>query len=221
MSGVTLTIQKASTEPVSVSVTSDDSALATTAKAFVDAYNSMRDDLSKLTSFDPNALTTGLLFGTNEALRVDTELSRLITNKYYGLGSFTSLGQVGITVNDKGQLEFDEATFKDAYAADPASLQTFFGDDKNGGVVSRFDDAIKRLAGVDGGLLTNRSESLQSTIDANNDRITAMDGFLDRQRELLLTQYAQLETILADFQATQSALSSFTPLKPLSVQRSS
>ena len=221
VSGVTLTIQKASTEPVSVSVTSDDSALATTAKAFVDAYNSMRDDLSKLTSFDPNALTTGLLFGTNEALRVDTELSRLITNKYYGLGSFTSLGQVGITVNDKGQLEFDEATFKDAYAADPASLQTFFGDDKNGGVVSRFDDAIKRLAGVDGGLLTNRSESLQSTIDANNDRITAMDGFLDRQRELLLTQYAQLETILADFQATQSALSSFTPLKPLSVQRSS
>jgi flagellar capping protein FliD len=100
-------------------------------------------------------------------------------------------------------------------------LQAFFGDDKNGGVVSRFDDAIKRLAGVDHGLLTIRSESLQSTIEANNDRISDMGDFLDRQRELLLTQYAQLETILADFQATQSALSSFTPLAPLSVQRSS
>jgi flagellar hook-associated protein 2 len=221
VSGVTLSVQQASTTPVSVSVSSNDSALVTTAKAFVDAYNSMREDLKKLTDFDPDALTTGLLFGTNEALRVDTELSRLFTNKYYGLGSFTSLGQVGITVNDKGQLEFDEAAFKDAYAADPASLQAFFGDDAKGGVVSRFDDAIKRLAGVDSGLLTIRSESLQSTIDSNNDRIAGMNEYLDRQREVLLTQYAQLETILADFQSTQSALSAFTPLEPLSVRRSS
>jgi flagellar hook-associated protein 2 len=221
VSGVTLSIQKASTTPVSVSVSTNDSPLVSTAQAFVDAYNSMREDLDKLTDFDPDALTTGLLFGTNEALRVDTELSRLVTNKYYGLGTFNSLGQVGITVNGEGKLELDEAAFKDAYAVDPTGLQAFFGDDDNGGVVSRFDESIKRLAGVDGGLLTTRSKSLQSTIDSNNDRIADMNDFLDRQRELLLTQYAQLETILADFQSTQSALSAFTPLEPLSVQSSS
>ncbi|MDZ4657695.1 MAG: flagellar filament capping protein FliD [Bythopirellula sp.] len=220
VSGVNLTIQKPSTSAVTVSVSSNDSGLVATAEEFVKAYNSLRDDLDKLTDFDADALTTGLLFGTNEALRVETELSRLVTDSFFGLGSYQSLADVGITVNEQGKLELDKAAFQDAFAADPTSLQNFFGDDDNGGVVSRFDDAIKRLAGVENGLLTTRTETLQDTIDSNNDRIADMNDFLDRQREKLLLQYAQLETILADFQATQSALSSFTPVAPLSTLRS-
>lgn len=216
VSGVTLTVQKASTSAVGVTVSANNSGLVAAAENFVTAYNAMRDDLDKLTSFDPNALTTGLLFGTNEALRVDTELSRLVTDQFFGLGAFSSLAQVGITVNDQGKLALDKAVFQDAFVADPEGLQAFFGDDKSGGVVSRFDNAIKRLAGIDAGLLTTRSESLQSTIESNNDRIADMDAFLERQREKLLIQYAQLESILADFQSTQAALNSFTPLAPLS-----
>ncbi len=220
VSGVNLTIQKPSTSAINVSVSSNDSALVTTAEEFVKAYNSLRDDLDKLTDFDADALTTGLLFGTNEALRVDTELSRLLTDKFFGLGTFDSLSDVGIIVNGEGKLELIKSVFQDAFITDPEGLQTFFGDDDQGGVVSRFDDAIKRLAGTDNGLLTNRTKSLQDTIDTNTDRIEDMDEFLDRQREKLLLQYAQLESILADFQATQSALSSFTPLSPLSTLRS-
>jgi flagellar capping protein FliD len=106
--------------------------------------------------------------------------------------------------------------FQDAFAEDPEGLKKFFGDDKSNGVVSRFDNVIKRLAGVQDGLLTSRTESLQSTIDANNDRIADLDSFLERERERLLLQYAQLESILAEFQSTQSALASFSPVPPLS-----
>ncbi len=218
VSGVSLTVQKASTTAVNVAITSNDSGLVAAAEEFVKAYNSLRDDLAKLTDFDPDALTTGLLFGTNEALRVDTEMSRLVTDKFFGLGSFQSLAQVGITVDDDGKLALDKAVFQDAFAEDPEGLKKFFGDDKSNGVVSRFDNTVKRLAGVDGGLLTNRTESLQSTIDANNDRIDDLDSFLERERERLLLQYAQLESILADFQSTQSALASFSPVPPLATQ---
>jgi flagellar hook-associated protein 2 len=220
VSGVNLTIQKSSTTAVNVTVSSNDTGLVTAAEDFVKEYNALRDEIAKVTAFDPDKLTTGLLFGTNEALRVDTELSRLVTNKYFGLGSYKSLAEVGITVDDKGKLVLNKAVFQDAFAADPAGLKTFFGDDKNGGVVSRFDKAIEGLAGLDNGLLTRRTESLQSTIDSNADRIEEMDAFLERQRERLLIQYAQLESILANFQATQSALSSFTPLDPLTTLRS-
>ncbi len=216
VSGVSLTVQKASTTAVNVAISSNDAGLVTAAEEFVKAYNSLRDDLAKLTSFDSNALTTGLLFGTNEALRVDTEMSRLVTDKFFGLGSFQSLAQVGITVDGAGKLALDKAVFQDAFAADPEGLKKFFGDDKSGGVVSRFDNAVKRLAGVQDGLLTYRTESLQSTIDANNNRIAGLDAFLERERERLLIQYAQLESILADFQSTQSALAAFTPVPPLS-----
>jgi flagellar hook-associated protein 2 len=215
VSGVNLTVQKASATAVNLTVSTNDAGLVTAAEDFVEAYNSLRDDLDDLTDFDPDALTTGLLFGTNEALRVDTEISRLVTDSFFGLGSFQSLADVGITVNEDGKLELDKAAFQDAFAADPAGLETFFGDE-NGGVVSRFDDAVERLAGETDGLLTNRSETLQSTIKTNSDRIEDLDAFLERQRERLLIQYAQLESILADFQATQSALSSFTAIPPLS-----
>jgi flagellar hook-associated protein 2 len=226
VSGVSITVQKASTSAVSVAVSANDSGLVTVAEDFVENYNTLRDEIAKLTAFDPEALTTGLLFGTNEALRVDTELSRLVTDKFFGLGSFESLADVGITVNDEGKLELDKVVFQEAYASDPEGLKTFFGDDENGGVVSRFDEVINQLAGAEDltggadGLLTSRTAALQATIDTNADRIAELDTFLEKQRERLLLQYAQLETILADFQATQSALASFTPIAPLSTQRS-
>ena len=227
VSGLNLTVQKASTTAVSVNISSNDSGLVTVAEDFVKSYNALRDDIASLTSFDPDALTTGLLFGTNEALRVDTEISRLVTDNFFGLGSFESLVEIGFTVDEDGKLELNKATFQEAFATDPEGLQAFFGDDENGGVVSRFDTVINRLAGVDtelndtpDGLLTLRTKSLQATIDNNTDRIEELDAFLERQRERLTLQYAQLESILADFQSTQSTLASFTALPPLSVQSS-
>lgn len=218
VSGVNLTIQQPSDKAVNVMVSSNDEGLLTAAEDFIKDYNALRDEIGKLTAFDANELTTGLLFGTNEALRVETELSRLVTDTYYGLGNYSSLAEVGITVDDKGKLALDKATFQDAFAADPAGLKAFFGDDKNGGVVSRFDDAIQRLAGIDNGVLTRRTDSLQATIDSNTKRIADLDSYLERQRERMLLQYAQLESILANFQANQAALSAFTPVQPLAVQ---
>lgn len=216
VSGLNLTVQKASTAPVSLTVTSNDSGLVTAVEEFVKSYNALRDELESLTDFDETAQTTGLLFGTGEALRVDTQLSRLVTDRHFGLGSFQNLAQIGINVNADGKLEFDKAKFQAAFQADPAGLQTFFGDDEKGGIASKFDAIVEQLTGVTSGYLTNRTNSLQSTIDNNNDRIAQLDAFLERQREALLLQYSQLESILSNFQATQNALSAFTPLPPLS-----
>lgn len=227
VSGMSLTIQKASTTAVNVTVSANDSGLVTAAEEFVKAYNSLRDDLANLTSFDPDALTTGLLFGTTEALRVDTEISRLVTSRFFGLGSFQTLAEVGITVNANGKLELDKAALQEAFAADPEGLKTFFSDDKNRGVAARFDEVIGRLAGIEDktrgqsdGFLTNRTEVLQATIDNNASRIAALNEYLVRERERLLLHFAQLESILANFQSTQSALASFTPVPPLSTLRS-
>ncbi|TWU25560.1 flagellar filament capping protein FliD [Bythopirellula polymerisocia] len=215
VSGLNLNIQKASSTPVSITVASNDTGLVTAAEDFVASYNALRDELESLTSFDETAQTTGLLFGTGEALRVDTQLSRLITDRHFGLGSFQTLGEVGIKVNQDGKLELDKAKFQEAYQKDPTGLQTFFGDDEKGGVASKLDTVVEQLTGFTSGLLTNRTNSLQSTIDNNNDRIAQLDAFLERQRETLLLQYAQLESILSKFQATQSALSAFSPVPPL------
>ena len=69
--GVDLTVDAASDDAGHRHVAQTDASLVDAVEDFVDAYNSLRTDLDKLTAFDPEALTTGLLFGTQRALQVD------------------------------------------------------------------------------------------------------------------------------------------------------
>ena len=214
ISGVNLSVLGTSENPVTVTVSKTDSEIVSLVKEFVDSYNALRGDLDELTAFSEVDLTTGLLFGTNEALRVDTELSRLVTNRYSGVGSFESLAEIGLSVNDKGKLQLDEGRLQEAFSDDAKSLQSLFTD-PNDGIVAKFEKVIEQLAGEDNGLLTNRNDSLQATIDINLDRIERFNASLDRQREVLLLQFFQLEQVIAGLQSSQSALSSLLPLAPL------
>ena len=214
ITGVDLDVIAPSESAVTVSVEPSDADFISSVEDFVEAYNAIRTELDELTSFDENDLTTGLLFGTNEALRVDTQLSRLATDRYLGVGTFESLGEIGILIDDQGQLQLDRARLSQAFADDAGSLQSLFGDETNG-VVAKFNDAVELLAGADNGLLTNRNDSLQATIDTNQLRIDQFNASLDRQRERLLLEFFQLEQIIAGLQASQSALAALQPLAPL------
>ena len=216
ISGVNLSVVAASPDPVSVSVDSTDAPVIDTVEQFVEAYNALREELDELTAFDEASQTTGILFGTNEALRVDTELSRLVTDRHFGLGSFETLAEIGVTVDGDGKLQLNEKKLQDAFAENPSGLQTFFSD-KNNGIVAKFNSAIDRLADADNSLLTNRNDALQDTIDSNERRIEQLNATLDRERERLLLQFYQLEQVIASLQQSLSSLQSLQPLAPLSV----
>jgi len=212
--GIDLSAVSVSNTAVNVIVASTDADIVSTVEGFVEAYNTVRSQLDDLTSFDDSNFTTGQLFGTNEALRVDTELSRLVTDRYFGVGSFESLEEIGLSVDDKGKLQLNTSELKKAFADDPSGLETFFTDSSNG-FVAKFDQVIERLAGADNGLLTNRNDSLQATIDINQSRIDRFNESLDRQRETLLKQFYQLEQIIAGLKQNQTALDSLSPIAPL------
>ena len=212
--GVDLTVASASDTSVTVTVESTNAEVVDAVQGFVDAYNAIRGELDDLTVFDEEALTTGVLFGTNEALRVDTTLSRLITDRYTNVGGFESLAEIGIEVSDTGELSLNVAQLRESFEEDPASLERFFRDEDDG-VVAQFTQAIEQLAGSDNGLLTNRNDALQNTIDINNSRIEDFDESLEAQRNRLLLEFAQLESLIASLQANQSALNALQPLAPL------
>lgn len=226
VAGLNLTIEGASATPVTVTVSENDEPLVTAAKDFVDSYNALREELNDLTDFNAEDLTTGQLFATNEALRVDTDLGRAITDRYFGLGAFQSLKQIGISVDEEGKLSPDgkltleEAKLKAALADDPSGLEEFFTN-KDIGLVAKFDTVIERLSGSENGVLGNRYDALQDTIDSNELRIERFNESLDRQREFLLLQFYQLEQVVGNLQQGLSALNSLQPIEPLSIQRNS
>jgi flagellar hook-associated protein 2 len=180
---------------------------------FVDAYNSLRDDLDKLTDFDETALTTGLLFGTNEALQVDSRLSRSITDRYLGLGNFQSLEQIGLSVGKDGKLELNTTKLKAAFSNDPAGVQEFLSNTQNG-VAAKISKVVDSLAGDEKSLLATSSEALQDTIESNELRLDQWESQLESQEERLLNQFYQLELIIAKLQQSQSALDGLQPLAP-------
>lgn len=220
VSGLDLTVNSGTQSPVTINVASTSDSLVSGVKDFVAAYNSIRTTLDKLTAFDPTALTTGLLFGSSETLRVDTDLTRLVGATYSGVGQFNSLASIGITLDKDGQMQLDQDKLTAAFNKDPDSVKSLFTDDKNG-ISVKLNDTLEQLAGANNSLLSARVDSLSNTIDSNNDRITQMSDQLDKQRESLLEEFDNLETTVAGLKTNLNVLESLEIIPPLGGSSSS
>lgn len=218
--GVELTINDISNSPVTVTVDSTDSELLSNVNLFVDQYNKLRDKLDELTSFDDNTMVTGLLFGTNEALQIESRLTRVLTDRFFGVGSIQSLEQLGISLDQEGRLELDETKLQEAFADDPDAVQQFFTDE-NYGFAARLDAVVESLAGEGNSLLLSRNDVLQRRIDEYTDKIDFYNQRLASERERLLKYYYSTELAISKIQSNLSAIQSLSPLPPMTAGISS
>lgn len=218
--GVTLTVKEPSQNPVTVNVQRTSSKVVSSLKLLVEQYNKVIDKLATLRSFNnsgsesnPN-ISTGILFGSTELLRVEQALGDLVTGRISGAGSIRSLAELGVDVDEEGKLSFDQEKFDAKYASDPNAISSFFQTEEFGLSV-RFKTEIDKLTGVGDSLLLLKSKTLQNRIDANNDRADKLQESLDRQRTRLLKQFFNLESSIQKLQSTQSSLSQIQPLPSL------
>ncbi|MCA9246522.1 MAG: flagellar filament capping protein FliD [Planctomycetales bacterium] len=214
--GLNLTIRQSSSDAATINVTSSDTSIVDSAQNFVSSFNALRADLDTLTDFDETSGTTGLLFGSREALRVDTDLANLLTGRFFGVGSFESLERLGIEIDDQGKLSLDSDKLKAAFEDDPDSVETFFTDEDLG-FIAKLDALVSQLAGEEGSLLTSSYDSLQSKVDANDEKIARLNDRLALERERLLNQFYQMELIVGQMRNNLSVLQSFTPIAPNSI----
>lgn len=217
--GLELTVLGASTQTVNVEVSKAQSQITEAIEDFVNAFNSVRTNLDGVTSFDAEAQTTGILFGTTAALRVESDLNHVLSGRFRGVGQFTSLEAIGLSFNDAGKLTLNSAKLEQALADDPAAVEKLFTD-KTLGVSAKLKTTIEQLAGEDDSLLATRAESLADVIKTNSERIAFMDERLTRERERMLLMFAQLESTIASMQQSLSALSSLQAIPPLTSTRS-
>lgn len=213
--GLTVNIQQASTDPVTVNVTRDASKLTTAVTDFVESFNSLRTTLDQLTNFDPDALTTGLLFGRNEVLQIETTLSRVLTGRFTSSATFISIESLGISLDATGKLQLDSARLSEAIADDPGEVERLFTVDESG-VIDRLSAAIDTLAGEDNSVIARRYDSLTNTIENNERRIESMTEFLDRERQRTLLEFYRLEETISKLQSNIDILSNISFIQPVS-----
>ena len=162
ISGVTLTVKKASSEEVTVDIATTSEPVYTQMKLLVEQYNKLRDKLDQVTAYDETAKTTGLLFGSSEALRLESDLSRLITTRFSYTGPVQSMEDVGFSLDDKGKLSFDKTQFEKKVREAPEAVEKFFTQEETG-VTARFSRITEQLAGRGNSVLMNRVSALQKT----------------------------------------------------------
>ena len=218
--GVRLTVTGESDGPVTVSVNEANTKLVSSIEALVGSFNALRDKLDELTFFDESSGQSGPLFGSNEALRIDTELSSILSGGFAGLGQYQALESIGIGLTDDGHLVLDTEKLLAAIENDSESVEKLISDEDRG-FATRFDQLIETLAGQDTSLLVNRAAALASKVEINNERIEFYNLRLDRRRELLLEQFVRMEEVIGRMQSDLAALDSIQSLAPLSVDLSS
>ena len=75
-----------------------------------------------------------------------------------------------------------------------------------GGAGVQIEKSINRLIDPVDGLITRQNKTLESRGDQFRDRISNLDKLLEKKRERLERQFAQLESVLAGLQSQQAAL---------------
>lgn len=212
--GVDLTLLTASGDPLTVTVSRNTESLANAVQTFVDSINKVREKLATYTAFDPAANTKGTLFGSAEALRIDTALGRLTAGSFRTGGPFQSLAEVGVQLDENGKLSFDKLKFQARYEADPEAIIRFFAD-KEQGFARQADDLLERLVGKDRSLLVGRVQTLQRQLDFTQTRIEQWNTRLDRQRQRLLDQFYRLEEVVGRIRNNLNAISQIQFIPPI------
>jgi flagellar hook-associated protein 2 len=220
INGVSLTLNGVSSSPVTLNVTNDTSNVTGQLTTLVSNFNQVIEGISTLTSFNTTTDQPGLLLGDATVQSIQNKLYDSINTVVKGAGDYQTLADVGLTVNDQGELSFDEDTFNAAYSADPSEVTKLFTDATSGfGTVLKADvtDLIDPVSGT----ITQETNTLSTTNQNNQQRLTELNAIVDATRSRLQLQFANMETILAGLQSQQTALGSISSITTPSSSSSS
>ncbi|MUK01435.1 flagellar filament capping protein FliD [Vibrio cholerae] len=202
--GVSVTVSKTTTEPVSVTVSRDSDATSAKAKELVDALRGVFSFVETNTKVTPGATasaapTSGRFTGDSAVRGVAQSILTAATAPING----KSTAELGITLTRSGSVEFDAEKFAAALAKDPAAVK-----DALTQLAGRVAEAGKAASDKYDGELTRRIQSQESTVRSLNDQVSGWDTRLEKRRTTLERTYAALEVQLSKMQSQGDWLSS-------------
>lgn len=205
--GLDLDLTQQTTDPVTVTVNRDDSAIMDKIEAFVDAWNDVRVFHGASSDYDPETGSKGALYneGTTRGI-LDTLGLKIVTPAgESSSGEDLSFSLLGISTTQTGNLELDREALQDMLDSDYDFVSEVFSDEDGPGVTltTLMDDTY---LGTDG-FLKNKEDSLEGTIEDLEDSIASFETRLESYEERLREKFTNMEVALGQLQSTQSYLS--------------
>ncbi len=195
--GVTLSLHNDSVGPVTLSLTRDNDKIVESVQAFVDSYNNLKTVMSDVGA--------GALSADGTLLAVESRILSEFNTPASGVSNnFSYLSEVGVSIQKDGNLLLDSETVVGALSNDFTGFAQLFADSDEGFAV-RLENLAEALIKEDG-LLDIRTDSLNDRIEDLDGSRDAIERRLDSTEERLRAQYAALDSLLGQMQATSSFL---------------
>ncbi|RKR75576.1 flagellar filament capping protein FliD [Frondihabitans australicus] len=204
--GVNLTVNKASTDSITVGVAQDTAGATAVASGLVSALNgvfaliSTKSAVVNSTDSSGNKVVSGGPFTGDSTVRGANDA--LVSAASMPINGH-SPSEIGISINKDGTLDFDQDKFQTALASDPAGTQSMLS-----ALASRVADAGTQISDKYSGQLTGVITGQQSMVDTMNDQISQWDIRLAARRTALEAQYSNLEVQLSQLNSQSSSLTS-------------
>jgi flagellar hook-associated protein 2 len=199
--GVTLALTQTTTEPATVTISSDPEAFSAKLKTLVDSYNAVVNRIHTDAGFGSVKATNPELSGDSALRGITNRLNGALT-KTVGTGKFQTLRSIGIELNNNGTIKLNSSALTNALNADPdAVTRVLAGDDAS---VKGFADMLGDLTTdmlAANGTLASRKDGLGARQKSLTDRIAIEQKRLDRMEETLRKQFTQMDQVVSANQA--------------------
>lgn len=232
--GVKIDLKGTSDTPVNLSVASDVGGIETAIGVFVTSFNTAIDRIESQTKYDKDSNKRAALLGDSTMLELRSQLYATVQSVARGaVGQYTRLADVGITIGEGANLKLDSNRLREALANDPAAVEALFtartvADDRridlgDGvsvrnpaagttfttlSVMGQMEELGKRYVEGTSAILFARQDQLRDQVKLQQSRIDAFDAKLEAKRQLLQTQFTNMEKSIGKMQNQQSALGS-------------
>jgi len=207
--GVTLALTAESTDPVTVGIDSDTSALKTKLGTFVDSYNAVISKIKDLAGSGTVKAKDTNLAGDSTLRSITSRLTSALQTVTSSSSTYKTLGSIGLAVDRTGKLALDSTKFDAAIAADSAGVTKLLaGTDSTtpGGVMSIVSNAVDVFTKTGSGLIAGRTDAMTATVKRLQDRIDAEEVRINRYADQLRKQFTAMDQSVAAWNAQSTYL---------------
>ena len=191
VTGLDVTVDSETTQ--TLTITSDTGKMRSNIDDFIKAYNEVQtyiDEKSKVTTV-AGKVTTSVLSSNRDVQQWGSELRRLAFGAVSGVGSIDRLDDLGIDLNEAGQMSVKDADKLTTALTDRGSDVEAYFTTATTGFAAKFDERVTKL--IKNG-------------DDNQDRLTKTNTGIDQQRALLTSSFIAMESAQSRIQQQSSAI---------------
>jgi flagellar hook-associated protein 2 len=202
VTGLSVTVDSATTQTLTVA--SDTGKMRSNIDDFIKAYNEVQtyiDEKSKVTTV-AGKVTTSILSSNRDVQQWGTELRRLAFGTVGGVGSIDRLDDLGIDLNEAGQMSIKDTDKLTAALTDHGSDVEAFFTTASTGFAAKFDERITKY--IKSG--DDSQDRLTATNKGIDQQIADMQRRLDQQRALLTSSFIAMESAQSRIQQQSSAI---------------